>query len=457
MPITQVSKEESRTKALYSRSSTQRYILTQNPPGGTNPWVLKWDSSSSTIGNLGTYQVFRNSKVWRRDSDFRLKISNGTPLPELPFRYERQKRLPANYTADTPLGNYSGSWFSKFESRDSEFYGDWSFFPAHHPVQVSLAELQSKLLRKQRGESWQAPVFFAEAKKTSDMVRQRAGDLVHLLLLLKKGRARDFLLGLRNTLSSSEMTKTLRTYNRDRKINGARRAGANLWLESWYGWVPFVSDVKSAVETLESLYDIDRMFVGVTRTSKRREKSVVAISNTEWGGAGVRYLDPVFDSRRAVWRWKPLAGQIPSKLGLLNPLSIAWELLPLSFVADWFVPIGNWLDTLDTPMRVQHVSGSYGLKRQWKETVLVHSDSGSGNIDYGGYSVTEQLFVDRTAMSSLPVPGIDAIRFKPDLFAPEGTPGRLGEWHVATSIALLTQICGWFTKPKAFLDKDLLL
>jgi hypothetical protein len=29
--------------------------------------------------------------------------------------------------------------------------------------------------------------------------------------------------------------------------------------------------------------------------------------------------------------------------GLKDPLSVAWELLPYSFVADWFIPIGDFL------------------------------------------------------------------------------------------------------------------
>jgi hypothetical protein len=29
--------------------------------------------------------------------------------------------------------------------------------------------------------------------------------------------------------------------------------------------------------------------------------------------------------------------------GLLDPASVAWELLPFSFVADWFIPIGSYL------------------------------------------------------------------------------------------------------------------
>jgi hypothetical protein len=31
----------------------------------------------------------------------------------------------------------------------------------------------------------------------------------------------------------------------------------------------------------------------------------------------------------------------------LDPLSVAWELLPWSFVVDWFIPIGSYLDLVN--------------------------------------------------------------------------------------------------------------
>lgn len=38
----------------------------------------------------------------------------------------------------------------------------------------------------------------------------------------------------------------------------------------------------------------------------------------------------------------------PRRLGLQDPLGVAWELTPWSFVVDWFVPISTYLDTLNT-------------------------------------------------------------------------------------------------------------
>jgi hypothetical protein len=37
---------------------------------------------------------------------------------------------------------------------------------------------------------------------------------------------------------------------------------------------------------------------------------------------------------------------VSRSLGLLDPLSVAWEILPWSFVVDWFYPVGTFLDNL---------------------------------------------------------------------------------------------------------------
>jgi hypothetical protein len=37
---------------------------------------------------------------------------------------------------------------------------------------------------------------------------------------------------------------------------------------------------------------------------------------------------------------------LASRMGLVNPLSIAWEVVPFSFVVDWFLPVGNFLENL---------------------------------------------------------------------------------------------------------------
>lgn len=46
-----------------------------------------------------------------------------------------------------------------------------------------------------------------------------------------------------------------------------------------------------------------------------------------------------------------------NSLGLVNPLSLAWELLPMSFVVDWFIPIGGFLRQLTAPLGLEFTYG----------------------------------------------------------------------------------------------------
>ena len=41
-----------------------------------------------------------------------------------------------------------------------------------------------------------------------------------------------------------------------------------------------------------------------------------------------------------------------------NPLLTAWELVPYSFVVDWFIPIGDFLSQFSASHGLQYVSGT---------------------------------------------------------------------------------------------------
>lgn len=44
--------------------------------------------------------------------------------------------------------------------------------------------------------------------------------------------------------------------------------------------------------------------------------------------------------------------------GLTNPLEIAWEMTPWSFVVDWFLPIGAWIRDVSSPRSLLYKQGS---------------------------------------------------------------------------------------------------
>lgn len=51
--------------------------------------------------------------------------------------------------------------------------------------------------------------------------------------------------------------------------------------------------------------------------------------------------------------------------GLTNPLALAWELFPMSFVINWFLPIGNFLAGLSTPFGMEFRDGYMTKYVEW--------------------------------------------------------------------------------------------
>jgi hypothetical protein len=75
-----------------------------------------------------------------------------------------------------------------------------------------------------------------------------------------------------------------------------------------------------------------------------------------------------------------------AQLGLTRPLSSAWELLPWSFVADWWLSVGTYLDAIQP-------SGIYRKLCAWEGTreTYVTTASIEGWAPTASLSSTEQF------------------------------------------------------------------
>lgn len=121
---------------------------------------------------------------------------------------------------------------------------------------------------------------------------------------------------------------------------------------------------------------------------------------------------------------------LPGRFGLLNPLEVIWELVPLSFVADWFLPIGDYLSALDAPFRFTHIGGTVGGRREivrdWKKSSEPGATKSSPT---SGSAITSALYLTRTPLSSVPTPSLAGFAFQP----------KLGVARTISGIALLSQ------------------
>lgn len=140
------------------------------------------------------------------------------------------------------------------------------------------------------------------------------------------------------------------------------RSVADSWLEMQYGWKPLLSDIYGASEELR---DEDRrkdQIVRVARVLTRTsEDPGYSYPGTEVQGSCLLSLKAY-----AFYRVSDETQVWLSSLGLLNPLEIAWELTPFSFVVDWFIPVGDWLTGLTASTGMQFIDGGYAIKARGK-------------------------------------------------------------------------------------------
>lgn len=140
------------------------------------------------------------------------------------------------------------------------------------------------------------------------------------------------------------VVNTIRRIKRDPKVG--LDVASNLWLQYTYGIKPLVSTMYGFMEAF-------------TKPQRGRVKVRGRASEhdefTRLGGtAGTTMKSFINDSARCehvAWlNLKPDFLLDYGSLSSLNPASIAWELVPYSFVADWVFDIGGYLRNLESAM-----------------------------------------------------------------------------------------------------------
>jgi hypothetical protein len=150
---------------------------------------------------------------------------------------------------------------------------------------------------------------------------------------------------------------------RNRDISGAIRIikdprgvvkrGSNLWLQYQYGWKPLVTTVYDLATELWGEYPR----VPVLHYKKGFHRTTTNLLN--YSGYDSKGLVEI--NGRLSWSYRLTNGYIGTtmdKIGLSNPLSLGWALIPYSFVVDWMLPIGPILDSFTPPQGTEFIGGS---------------------------------------------------------------------------------------------------
>lgn len=304
-------------------------------------------------------------KVWVHTPNYRTLVLTNQPLPDNNFRYHAYEMTASGGAITRPQSTSTdGSW-TKFSTIHQ---GSAGILYEANPVLSSLSrvELTNKLIQKAKGSEWNVPVFVAEGGKTIAMVVKSATQIVLMARALRKGDLKQFV-DLAHPDTKAKVEDSVRRKSRRFNKNFAKdpeTTFSSYWLQWKYGWTPFMSDVRNSVNTLMDSVDkpanrVGSVYASIRNEERRVRDNLLVVSES---GNAIYSNCTITEklSQRATWRFTSRAEDLPGRFGLLNPLLIAWELVPLSFVVDWFVPVGNYLSSLDTPQRFNHLGGSWG-------------------------------------------------------------------------------------------------
>lgn len=175
-----------------------------------------------------------------------------------------------------------------------------------------------------------------------------------------------------------------------------------------YGIAPLMSDMFDSIETLrlrleQPIYKRYHFRQPLTVVKDHRTSTI------PYGGPGSQSVfDTYFTGSQEVIAHVELDRDKASRFTLGNPAELLWEVTPLSFVVDWFIPIGDWLIALDAMKAVNSVNVSITRKRKCKTDSTIHVYDAA---IYGGTyrpqvikPLYEHRIHERVVSNSVPLP-----------------------------------------------------
>lgn len=256
-----------------------------------------------------------NETQWDQESSYNIYSHVGHDTPNFGQRRREGKILPftkwSQYQAEYRVKPATGMWIDN-QSNYSEYSGNSYWLPLNDVkpppdleyllAGIDLSDQVTIAVSKIYSSGFDSLTFMAELHKTFRMFR---GALTRNLDDLLSGRA------YRN------------------------------WLEARYGWRILVYEIRDILEVL-SEFDSSRERYKERAGYTRSEIT----SQTLQTGTGVvdQYYHMTEELIYSV-RGSVVMDIKPPEFAF-NPLTTGWELVPYSFVVDWFIGVGRWFEAL---------------------------------------------------------------------------------------------------------------
>jgi len=265
---------------------------------------------------------------------------------------------------------------------------------------------------------------YAERMQTANMFASNINSIVGCVRNLRAGNYYAAVEALGQSVNVARQNRKFQV----RYAKNPAEAVANSWLQLQYGWKPLLSDLYGSIELIAQAQAREiRNKVKSTLHRTQTQKTELTTSPV----SGLYIVDESYTVRYIIY-YTVENDELHSlsQLGILNPLYIAWELMPWSFVVDWFWPVGNYINGLDATAGLRFDSGCKTTFHRRTEKVICKGIQVSGPARYEANLEGARFMVHckREKLSGFPT--ISFPQFK----------NPISPYHVANAMALLTQV-----------------
>lgn len=274
-----------------------------------------------------------------------------------------------------------------------QFYElNWRSIGTSYDTQVSALSERclNSLHEKVRNENVNLAQAFAEMGKTAQSIGDIAARLAKVIMDMRRGKL-------------ERAVSTL--------FGKGHKDHANDVLLYQYGILPLLSDIDGAAKELAEY--AEKSHYDIVSTKNESVSEVVEMYDPSYACTRRLFVEAEISVKyKARVTITNTVGNLASRLGFTNPAALVWELVPFSFVVDWFLSIGDWLKSLDpcTGHQVEWVTRTVFIKRRVK-MIATYDGLASDGWTWAGSAGwdTESIYCRRfietnSGLPALPLP-----------------------------------------------------
>jgi hypothetical protein len=191
-----------------------------------------------------------------------------------------------------------------------------------------------------------------------------------------------------------------------------REAAAESWLEYSFGWRPWLNDISDGLAAFRGLANSEQYLKFSASSVKQMKDPMKSKTASGWQFVTLQSRHARSTDYLVRYRGEVRLGvhglSAPRSFGLLpgELIPAAWELLPWSFLIDYFVNIGDVLDSVVTLSTSDFAWVNKTTRAKYECLTQTYCDSSYDHVSSDGSSHVVRKVVKRKALSSVPMPSL---------------------------------------------------